>query len=184
MSIDRWYLRDCEGELSIWRETALLGITRDDAGDITGYRLPARYRDTDLIATWDLSTWDRGQDADDDRRRDLYAEIVRAHNAGDEVKRLREEVEKLRLLESGGRKLWQHAAAERDTARGLLAEVQKQRDAVLDLIGREYGDAAADMAAGGPLGQLNDLTVPVHDLLVALGMVADTTGPAGKASKT
>ena len=77
---DRWFLSDCEGSLEIWREAVLRNVTRDDSGEVTGYRLPAAYKDGDLIASWDLGTWDEGEDPDDDHRRQVYADIVRAHN--------------------------------------------------------------------------------------------------------
>lgn len=80
--IDRWFLSDCEGRLEIWREAVLRHVTRDEHGEIDGYALPAAYKDADLIASWDLSTWDEGEDPDDDARRRMYAEIVQAHNAG------------------------------------------------------------------------------------------------------
>lgn len=89
MTPDRWFLSDCEGRLEIWREAVLRHVTRDEHGEIDGYALPAAYKDADLIASWDLSTWDEGEDPDDDARRRMYAEIVRAHNDGAEVERLR-----------------------------------------------------------------------------------------------
>jgi hypothetical protein len=75
-----WHVRDCEGELAIWRVGALLDVTRDSNGSITGYRLPASYGPGDLIAQWSLYTWDKGEDPGDDRIREIAAGIVRDHN--------------------------------------------------------------------------------------------------------
>ncbi|MCP9947332.1 hypothetical protein [Actinomadura madurae] len=91
-TLDRWFLSDCEGRLEIWREAVLRDVTRDEHGEIDSYSLPAVYKDTDLIASWDLGTWDEGEDDADDARRRMWAEIVRAHNVGDEVERLRAEL--------------------------------------------------------------------------------------------
>ncbi|TDD31674.1 hypothetical protein E1287_25780 [Actinomadura sp. KC06] len=53
-----------------------------------------------------------------------------------------------------------------------------QRNAVIDLTSQEQADAAADVQAGGPPEQLDDLTVPVHDLLIAIGVLnPDNGGP-------
>jgi hypothetical protein len=64
-----WFLVDCEGDLQLWLETAVLNITRDEHGNATGYRLPASYKPADLIAEWGLDTWDPGQDTADDQIR-------------------------------------------------------------------------------------------------------------------
>lgn len=76
-----WFLADCEGDMSIWRESALTHISRDEDGDVEGYRTPASYKRNDLIASWDLDTWDEGEDADDDERRRMAELIVEAVNA-------------------------------------------------------------------------------------------------------
>lgn len=73
-----WFLSDCEGELKIWREAVLRNVTRDETGEITGYRDPAEWRPGDLIAEWDLDTWDPGEDRDDDRIRALAEFITQA----------------------------------------------------------------------------------------------------------
>lgn len=75
------FLSDCEGRLEIWRESALQRVTRDEDGEITGYSTPACYSSTDLVAEWDLDTWDPGEDRYDDERRRAAAAIVTAVNS-------------------------------------------------------------------------------------------------------
>jgi hypothetical protein len=78
---EEWMVSDCEGDLQIWRVGALRHVRRDEDGRITGYALPASYRPTDLIAEWDLNTWDAGDDESDDEHRAVAARIVADHNA-------------------------------------------------------------------------------------------------------
>ena len=75
-----WFLSDCEGEVEIWRESALR-ISRDEHGEIVGYSMPGSYARNDLVAEWGLDTWDEGQDEDDDERRRMAELIVEAVNA-------------------------------------------------------------------------------------------------------
>jgi hypothetical protein len=88
-----WYVEDCEGDLRIWREGALHGVTRDAFGEITGYRLPVSIGPENLIAEWVLDTWDDGEDDADDLRRDI-ARFFGA--AREDVPALLAEVERLR----------------------------------------------------------------------------------------
>ncbi|MFB4280802.1 hypothetical protein ACBJ59_36320 [Nonomuraea sp. MTCD27] len=76
-----WFLSDCEGDMQIWRESALTHVTRGEDGDIEGYRTPGSYKRNDLVASWDLDTWDEGEDEDDDERRRMAELIVEAVNA-------------------------------------------------------------------------------------------------------
>ena len=180
MTVDRWFLSDCEGSLEIWREAVLRNVTRDENGEIDSYRLPAEYKDGDLIASWDLSTWDEGEDPADDARRHLYAEIVRAHNAGDELQQLRterDEARKGKVEQMLGR--MDDWSGDLATVVSDRSRLSAQRDAVLMLIGEAHSLAAADIQAGGPSHQLDDLSVPVHDLLIAFGVLdQDGTGRA------
>ena len=75
------FLSDCEGRLEIWRESALEHVTRDDSGEIDGYSTPGCYKPTDLIAAWDLDTWDEGEDESDDARREVAESLVTAVNS-------------------------------------------------------------------------------------------------------
>jgi hypothetical protein len=75
------FLSDCEGQLEIWQESALQHVTRDDSGEIDGYCTPGCYTSTDLIAEWTLDTWDEGEDAHDDARRQIAESIVTAVNS-------------------------------------------------------------------------------------------------------
>jgi hypothetical protein len=75
-----WFLSDCEGDMQIWRESALTHVVRDEDGDIEGYRTPGSYKRNDLVAEWDLDTWDEGEDEGDDERRRMAELIVEAVN--------------------------------------------------------------------------------------------------------
>jgi hypothetical protein len=97
---DRWFLSDCEGQLVILREDKLRNVTRDERGEITGYRLPAEWGPDVVIAEWDLNTWDEGDDESDDLRRETAARIVADHN---EVERLRAALGAEVRRNSGGR---------------------------------------------------------------------------------
>lgn len=63
--------------------------------------------------------------------------------------------------------------------RRAYAALRAQRDAVLALIGEAHSLAAADIQAGGPSDQLDDLSIPVHDLLVALGVLDEDGAKQG-----
>lgn len=76
-----WFLSDCEGDMAIWRESALTHVSRECTGEIVGYSTPSSYKRNDLIASWDLDTWDEGEDEDDDERRRMAELIVEAVNA-------------------------------------------------------------------------------------------------------
>lgn len=104
----RWFLSDCEGNLRIWREDVLRHVTRDEHGEITGYQTPASWEAGDLIAHWDLNTWDPGEDADDDAHRAAAAQIVADHNenAAAEVARLRSELDNARAAAQRDERGW------------------------------------------------------------------------------
>lgn len=93
---DPFFLSDCEGELQVWRERALTGVRRDDTGTIEMYSFPSSYRSTDQVIEIDLDTWDPGEDATDDQRRQDIGDLVEARAAMpalvDEVRRLRNEL--------------------------------------------------------------------------------------------
>jgi hypothetical protein len=76
-----WVVADCEGELQVWRESALRHVRRDDNGNVVGYSRPACYTATNLIYEHDLDTWDSGEEQDDDERRDTAAHIASWHPA-------------------------------------------------------------------------------------------------------
>lgn len=93
---DPFFLSDCEGELRVWRETALTHVQRDESGTITMYSFPSVYRSTDEVIGIDLDTWDPGEDATDDKRRQDLGDLVDARAAVPalvaEVRRLRAEL--------------------------------------------------------------------------------------------
>jgi hypothetical protein len=100
---DPFFVTDCEGQLAVWRESALTHVRRDEHGQIDMYSLPSSYRPTDeVIETIHLDSWDPGEDAtDDQRRQDIYdlvdsraavpvlvAEVLRLRAAMVEIQRL------------------------------------------------------------------------------------------------
>jgi hypothetical protein len=98
---DPFFVSDCEGELQVWRESALKHVVRNDAGEITGYCLPGVYRATDHVIGIDLDSWDPGEDETDDQRRQDINDLVDARAAlpamAAEIRRLRARVAELRI---------------------------------------------------------------------------------------
>jgi len=63
-----WDDEDCEGELSVRAGTAITQWKTLPSGTRMG--TPASsWKSSDLIAEWDLDTWDWGEDPNDDQRR-------------------------------------------------------------------------------------------------------------------
>jgi hypothetical protein len=81
IAADPWLLSDCEGWLKIWRVSALKNVTRDENGEIDGFREPSSYRVVDLIVEDELDSWDPGEDADDDQRRADIGSMFTAREA-------------------------------------------------------------------------------------------------------
>ena len=74
---DPFFVTDCEGKLAVWRESALTHVRRDEDGQINTYSLPSSYRSTDeVIETIYLDSWDPGEDATDDQRRQDITDLV------------------------------------------------------------------------------------------------------------
>jgi chromosome segregation ATPase len=109
---------DCEGTLRVWRESALLNVIRDGDGEITGWREPFSYRPSDLVVDDELSSWDEGEDEEDDRLRQVVEQMVRARAL---MPALAAEVERLRAQAA--------RAEELDKA---LGEVIDERDTLHD----------------------------------------------------
>lgn len=76
-----FFVSDCEGELQVWRENALTHVRRDESGQITMYSFPSTYRVTDEVIRIDLDTWDEGEDATDDQRRQDIGDLTTARAA-------------------------------------------------------------------------------------------------------
>lgn len=98
---DPFFVSDCEGKLAVWREKALVRVTRDEHGQIDGYSLPPVYTSTDeVIEAIYLDSWDPGEDATDDRRRQDANDLVDGRAAVGvllaEVHRLREAMDQIR----------------------------------------------------------------------------------------
>ena len=64
-----WFLHDCEGEVIILPERDLVGVVRDDKGEITSWRMPPAYRPERRILNREVETWDEGDDPQDDQIR-------------------------------------------------------------------------------------------------------------------
>lgn len=96
---DPLYVSDCEGSLQVWRESALTHVRRDATGAIEMYSFPSSYRVTDQVIEIDLDTWDPGEDASDDQRRQDICDLVDSRAAVGalvaEVNRLRARVTEL-----------------------------------------------------------------------------------------
>lgn len=138
---DRWFLSDCEGCLEIWREDVLLHVTRDESGEITGYQTPGSYRPGDLIAKWELNTWDRGEDPDDDKRRAIAESMVRDHN---EVERLRAELKRAKEIERQRDHLRDRWRDEHVLRKQAEAERDRQRErapSIETLVHRAFADS-------------------------------------------
>lgn len=109
---DPFYVSDCEGSLQVWREKALTHVRRDAAGDIDMYSFPSSYRPTDQVIEIDLDSWDPGEDAEDDRRRQDIKDLVDARAAlpglVDEVVKLRAQVKSVRDWATSHEYRWLH----------------------------------------------------------------------------
>lgn len=90
-----WFASDCEGDVEVWQESALLNVSRGETGRITGYRKPASFLASNLLYEASLDTWDRGEEdgEDDDLRRDIAQFLAACRN---ELPALLAEVERLR----------------------------------------------------------------------------------------
>jgi hypothetical protein len=75
------FVSDVEGELQVWAESALTHVKRDAGGEITGWSFPSSYRSTDQVIEIDLDSWDPGEDAADDQRRQDIGDLVDARAA-------------------------------------------------------------------------------------------------------
>lgn len=78
---DPFYLSDCEGSLQVWHERALARVTRNNAGAITSYDFPFAFPPAEQIIELDLDSWDPGEDATDDKRRQDIGDLVEARAA-------------------------------------------------------------------------------------------------------
>ncbi|MFE9007477.1 hypothetical protein ACFYOY_36060 [Streptomyces sp. NPDC007875] len=77
---DPFFVTDCEGDLSVWRQSALTHVTRNSEGEITGWSTPPSYKVTDHILEIELDTWDPGEDPLDDQRRTDIHDLVTARD--------------------------------------------------------------------------------------------------------
>jgi hypothetical protein len=120
---DSFFVSDCEGDLQVWREAALVRVHRDEAGTIDMYSFPSTYRSTDEVIRIDLDTWDPGEDATDDQRRQDIGDLATARAA---VPELLAEVDRLR------RELAKYVGAE-PTIAEEMAYLSRCLDSVLGL---------------------------------------------------
>lgn len=94
-----WDVEDCEGDLSI-----RAGSARFQWDDHDSFRIgepPSSYLSTDLIAEWDLDSWDAGTDDEtpDDKIRRADAEFIAA--ARSDIPFLLEQLSKAEQLIDG-----------------------------------------------------------------------------------
>lgn len=141
---DPFFVSDCEGSLQVWREKALVHVTRDEDGVIDMYSFPSSYKVTDQVIELDLDSWDPGQDAADDQRRQDIGDLVDARAAMggllDEIGRLRSRA----LTFSEYNSAWhavEGAAGQEGADPGTILH------AVLDRLGIAWQDAAHPDAA-------------------------------------
>lgn len=73
---DRFFVEDCEGALEVWRESALVRVARDSAGDIVSWSTPSSYRPSDQVVEIELGSWDLSENAEDDVRREDIRDLV------------------------------------------------------------------------------------------------------------
>lgn len=77
---DPFHVTDCEGDLSVWRQSALTHVIRNDQGEITSWSTPPSYKVTDHVIEISLDTWDPGEDPLDDQRRSDIRGLVNARD--------------------------------------------------------------------------------------------------------
>ncbi|MFE9099789.1 hypothetical protein [Actinomadura geliboluensis] len=108
------------------------------------------------------------------RHGELVAEMQRERKAAEDARAELIEVRKGKIEQMLGRlNDWGEIGE-------YVRQLINQRNAVIDLAAREQNDAAADVQAGGPVEQLDDLTVPVHDLLIAVGAITPDQKETGR----
>lgn len=78
---DPLFVSDCEGSLQVWHEKALVRVHRDESGAIQSYSFPFSYKATDQVLEIELDSWDPGENAADDQRRQDVIDLVDARDA-------------------------------------------------------------------------------------------------------
>lgn len=127
---DPFFVSDCEGDLSVWRESALTHVRRDESGEIDMYSFPSSYRATDQVIEFDLDSWDPGEDASDDQRRQDIGDMADGRVL---VAPLLAEIDRLRAELA---------------ARPTRAEVLREGAQIADRFNERYEDFDAMKAAG------------------------------------
>lgn len=143
---DRFFVEDCEGSLSVWRESALVRVSRDERGEIVSWATPFSYRPSDQVVAIELDSWDPGEDAEDDVRRADIRDLVDGRAL---VPELLAEVERLRS-ELAARP--SHAQVLRETAEDLrvsLARTVVGQSGDLDIVLGRLVDMADQVESGG-----------------------------------
>jgi hypothetical protein len=109
---DPFFMSDCEGSLQVWHERALVRVARDSAGVITSYDFPFAFPPAEQIIEIDLDSWDPGEDATDDKRRQDIGDLVDARAAlpalVDEIAKLRAQVKSVRDWATSHEYKWLH----------------------------------------------------------------------------
>lgn len=131
-----WFVSDYEGALQVWREGALRNVTRNEAGDVTGYRKPASWTPGDMVAHWNLDTWDPGADPYDDQlranarfqaaaRTDVPALVAEVRSLTHEVRSVRTDLIEIVAKWEQQRNRADGAESERDRAQDAIERVRK-----------------------------------------------------------
>lgn len=176
-----WFVADCEGDLQIWRQAALRRIVLDKNKEISGYQLPASYGPGDLIAEWDLDTWDAGEDDGDDLRRDVAHFLAAARQDVpallDEVDRFRAELADLRgqnaMTEANFTDYAEATHEENERLRAELSRVQEEASTSLAKLAAENERLQADnqrlrTGIAETIGHIGETAVWTQPLLAML----------------
>lgn len=138
---DPFFLSDCEGELQVWRESALTHVRRDNNGQIDMYSFPSSYRSTDQVIEIDLDSWDPGEDQADDQRRQDIGDLVTARSI---VRDLLTELDQARAERDRYHWAWHNARDQAASERAHVALVETERDALKEQLLTAQGNVAQE----------------------------------------
>ncbi|TFD27461.1 hypothetical protein [Cryobacterium cryoconiti] len=64
-----FFLDDCEGEIRVYPERLLPSMSRDESGEITSWTSPGSWQTDEMVISYDVESWDPGENTQDDRMR-------------------------------------------------------------------------------------------------------------------
>lgn len=138
---DRFFVEDCEGALEVWRESALVRVARDSAGDIVSWSTPSSYRPSDQVVEIELGSWDLSENAEDDVRREDIRDLVDGRAL---VPALLAEVERLRA-ELAARPTRSEVLREATQVAADLAVSMYESGGVYQELAKGAGEVAGDL---------------------------------------